>query len=143
MRPTSTAYPLIDPVLIGDIDGSGGLSPADSTAITQETQFILSGRASLDRVEIPAIPTVAAVPTVTAATRPVEVPPPAPQLFARTAAPEAFASGVGFLSQARTFDDLGSGPQWTAKVSLPPTSRSTSLSMLRIALRELSGPTKS
>lgn len=49
------AYPLIDPILVGDINGSGSFSAIDATRLLQEVNFV-NGLASTDRPEIPPVP---------------------------------------------------------------------------------------
>jgi hypothetical protein len=49
------AFPNADPIILGDINGSGGFSAIDVTRLLQEVNFV-AGVALTDRPEIPAIP---------------------------------------------------------------------------------------
>jgi hypothetical protein len=50
------SYLAADPVIVGDVDGDGRLTASDAMIISRESQFLLTGARSFDRLEIPPIP---------------------------------------------------------------------------------------
>ena len=67
------AYPLADPVLLGDITGNGAVTALDATRISQEVSY-LTGTSTVDRPEIPPIPTGIGPLSFSGASQRVDIP---------------------------------------------------------------------
>jgi len=50
------AYPLADPLLIGDINRNGGINVTDAMILTREVNYLTTGNATYNRPEIADIP---------------------------------------------------------------------------------------
>jgi hypothetical protein len=50
------AYRNVDPLLVADVNRSGTVTLADATLVSQEVQYLTTGKVAFDRPEIPPIP---------------------------------------------------------------------------------------